>query len=159
MSLHYIIDGYNLIKHRCFNPSSRIRDQRLALFEFIRKEKLCGSVKNKVTVVFDGYAGDLNTGDYDIEVIFSQEQSADDKIKKIVQMQGNVRNIVVISDDREIKDFVKLCGMKAVGIEEFIQHKKKHKMPKDDESLKPELTYSMMLQINRELRKTWLKDP
>ncbi len=57
MSLHYIIDGYNLIKHRSFIPASNIHDPRFALIQFLRKKKPCGSPKNKVTIIFDGYWG------------------------------------------------------------------------------------------------------
>ena len=156
MSLHYIIDGYNLIKHRSFPPAKKTGDERLVLLEFIRTKKLCGSSRNKITVVFDGYAGDFKTGDCDIEVIFSQELTADERIKKIVCARGNTVNFVVISDDREIKDFVKSSRVKAVGIEEFIHHKKK-KANLEDESLKPELTYSAMHKINQELKQIWLK--
>jgi len=157
MSLHYIFDGYNFIKHRSFPSAKKSRDERLSLLEFIRTEKLCGSSKNKITVVFDGYAGDFNARDYDIEVIFSQELSADERIKKIIQKLPNTKNIVVISDDKEIKFFVKSCRAKAVGIEEFIRHKKKKVNLAEDDSLKPELTYSAMHKINRELRKVWLE--
>jgi predicted RNA-binding protein with PIN domain len=156
MSLHYIIDGYNLTKHQSFQPSRKIKDERISLLEFIRTEKLCGSSRNKITVVFDGYAGDFKTGDCDIEVIFSQELTADERIKKIIQARGNNKNAVVISDDKEIKYFVRFCGMKAVGIEEFIRHKKK-KTNVEDDSLKPELTYSAMHKINQELKQIWLK--
>jgi predicted RNA-binding protein with PIN domain len=156
MSLHYIIDGYNFTKHQLFPLANKIKDERLSLLEFIGREKLCGSCKNKITVVFDGYAGDFKTGEYNIEVIFSCEVTADERIKKIIETQGNNKNTVVISDDKEIKYFVKSCGMKALGIEEFINHKKK-KINLEDESLKPELTYSAMYKINQELRQIWLK--
>jgi predicted RNA-binding protein with PIN domain len=157
MSLHYIIDGYNLIKHQSFQPAKKIKDERFCLLEFIRTEKLCGSPRNKITVVFDGYAGGFNAKDCDIEVIFSQEQTADEKIKKIIQSRGSTRNAVVISDDKEIKYFVRSSGMKAVGVEEFIRHKKRKSSFVGDESLKPELTYSAMHKINQELRQIWLR--
>jgi predicted RNA-binding protein with PIN domain len=157
MSLHYVIDGYNLLRHNLYRPGCKISDERLGLLDFIRKEKLCGSLKNKVTVVFDGFPGNLNIRGGDIEVIFSQEESADDKIKKIIHKRCDVKSIVVVSDDREVKDFVKLQGVKASGIEEFIQPKRKHRSCREIESLKPELTYSLMHKINQELRQLWLK--
>ena len=157
MSLHYIIDGYNLLKHRLFKPCGKSADERFALLDFIKKERLCGSAKNKITVVFDGYIGNANLGGSDIEVMFSQEQSADDRIKKIVHNREGAKNIVVVSDDREIRDFVKLAGFKSVGIEEFIQPKKRNAISRQAETLKPEITYSAMHKINQELRQLWLK--
>ena len=70
MSLHYVIDGYNLIKHQAFFFADRFKDGRLALIQFLRSEKPCGSPKNKITVVFDGYPRGLDFQDTDIEIIF-----------------------------------------------------------------------------------------
>ena len=157
MSLHYVIDGYNLLRHNSFRPPRKNADEKLSLLDFIRKERPCGSLKNKITVVFDGHPGSSIIRDADIEIVFSREQTADDKIKKIIHKRADVKNIVVVSDDREVKDFVKLEGAKASGIEEFIQPKKKYRSSQEIESLKPELTYSLMHKINQELRQLWLK--
>ena len=56
MSLRYIIDGYNIINHPLFAKTSRkSQDVRVALLNFLRVHKPCGSPKNKISVVFDGY--------------------------------------------------------------------------------------------------------
>ena len=120
MSLHYIIDGYNLIKHRSFAPSANIHDPRFALVQFLRREKPCGSLKNKVTIVFDGYSGDLSLRGLEFEVIFSCETSADERIKKMVESEPLPKSLVVVSDDRQIRDFAKLCGVVSLGIDEFL---------------------------------------
>ena len=76
MSLRYAIDGYNIIKHPLFTQQAakKIQDSRIFLLEFIRINRLCGSRKNKITVVFDGYPDSRYPGyDEDMEVIFSRK--------------------------------------------------------------------------------------
>lgn len=161
MSLHYIIDGYNIINHPLFakNHKKVIKDSRKALLEFIRIRRLCGSPKNKITVVFDGHSNitELKQNDNNINVIFSKKETADEKIKKIVgKPLGNAKNIVVVSDDKDIRFFVKALGARSIGIEEFIGAKEKPIACQDSDSIKPELNYSQIQKINQELKKIWL---
>jgi len=128
-----------------------------AVASFIRAKKLTGSLKNKVTLVFDGYPPpDFSGSEENTDMIFSRRISADEKIKKIIEESANRKNIIVVSDDREISFMVKSLGARCIGIEEFIGAKEKRKAA-DKELLKPELSYSEMHKINQELRKIWLK--
>jgi len=158
MSLQFVIDGYNIIKHPKFTRTNKkIEDARFALLEFIREKKLSGSPKNKVSVVFDGYPDSRHPGyNSKFEAIFTKKESADERIRRIVEYSGSPKNIVVVSDDREIKYFCRSFGARILGVEEFITRSEKSQ-PKDDSS-KPELTYSQMHKINEELRKIWLKE-
>ena len=126
--------------------------------DFIRVNRLYGSRNNKIIVVFDGYPDSRYPNpDTEIEVIFSRKESADEKIKRMVAESGNVKNIVVVSDDKEIKFFSRSSGALVQGIEEFLKLKEKIKEKKED-LFKPELTYSEMHKINQELRNIWLKE-
>lgn len=161
MSLRFIIDGYNLIKHASFRDVPlRQADARIRLLEFIKRERLSGSMRNKVTVVFDGYC-DLDealASRFDIEVIFSRRETADETIKRMVENSADPRCIAVVSDDREIRLFVKSCGSRPVGIDEFLSRKDKaQRRLKGREPLKPELNYTQIHKINQELKKLWLK--
>ena len=160
MSLQFIIDGYNIIHHPCFRQliAKQIKSPKIQLIEFIRINKLCGSLKNKITAVFDGYsdlAFSKEVEKVDMGIIFSRKESADEEIKKMVEESDNPKNTVVVSDDKEIRFFVKSMGAKAMGVEEFI--KGKEKSPRNNISLKPELTYTQMHKINQELKSIWLK--
>ncbi len=160
MSLQYIIDGYNVVKHASFSPPKASRDPRGALLERIRSQGLCGSLKNRVTIVFDGFPG---TGGAvplrgTIETVFSGEKSADDVIKRMVEQSGNPRTVIVVSDDREIAFYVKAAGAHCLGVEEFIGAKKKRTLREETLSApKSDLTYTQMARINSELKKLWLE--
>ena len=108
-------------------------------------------------MVFDGYPPmpfERNKGD--IEVVFSRGQSADEKIKKIVESNPRRKDIVVVSDDKEIIYAVKLSGARALTVAEFITEKE-FKAQGQSQVIKPELSFTEMDKINKELKEIWLK--
>ncbi len=126
--------------------------------ESLSQDRLCGSPRNKITVVFDGYRDrSFENRDSDIHVVFSENVTADQKIKKLIEGSANPKNIIVVTDDKEIKLFARLFKCKAMGVAEFIPEKAK--MDKSEkEPLKAELTYSQRQKINEEFRRLWLKE-
>lgn len=159
MSLQYVIDGYNIIHHPIFTGlcNKKIKDPRSALLDLIKTKRLTGSPKNKAVIVFDGYNNlSCRMEDADeISVIFSGDQTADERINNIVKKSANPKNVFVVSDDKEIKLSAKLAGAKTKSVEEFIGPKIGRQIK--EEPLKSELNLSQMFQINAELRKIWLK--
>ncbi len=158
MSLLYIIDAYNIINHIQGPIRKKIKDPQRALLEFLKNRRLERNSKSKITVVFDGYpkVAAQKLDETDIDVVFSKEETADARIKRLVQASKNPKNIVVISDDREIRFFVKSIGARSIGVEEFINPQVKPQRKKED-LIKPELNYSQISKINQELKAIWLK--
>ncbi|MBP7215734.1 MAG: NYN domain-containing protein [Candidatus Omnitrophica bacterium] len=159
MSLQYIIDGYNLLHHKLLtlNAGSVSKDPQNALLEFIQFNALCGSAHNKITVIFDGYPeGGLDLRKGAIEVIFSRDKTADERINALLESSRDVKNIRVVSDDKQIRLFARGIGAQSVKIEDFLQPLIKRKR-KQDISSELKLSYSKQLEITRELRKIWLK--
>ena len=160
MPLQYVIDAYNTINHIQFSPiRKKIKDPQRALLEFIKNRRFGRNSQSKITVVFDGYpkVSAQNLAETDIDVIFSREETADARIKMMVEASKNPKNIVVVSDDREIIFFVKYVGCRSMGVEEFINPQVKPQRKKED-LIKPELNYSQISKINQELKALWLKD-
>lgn len=157
MPLHYIIDGYNLLKNRAFLSEVKPRQNpRRELIDFIRRKV---SPKNKVTVVFDGYPDSLREqlDEPGVTVIFSRDISADDKIRKILEAEPakNLKETIVISNDRQILSCAGMTGAGSSQVEEFVapaaRRIRKHNEPKT------ELSYTETAKINNELKKLWLK--
>lgn len=161
MSLQYIIDGYNLLNHPLFAQThKKSRSQHLSLLEFIRAKKPSASRKNQITVVFDGYPpADFKPqeGFSGINVIFSRDVSADEKIKKMLEKAQDPRQITVVSDDKEVKFFARANRAKSLAIEEFAKAAKINAKTSKSDSLKPELSYVQIDKINQELEHLWLK--
>lgn len=159
MPLQYVIDAYNTINHIQFSPiRKKIKDPQRALLEFIQNRRFGRNFQGKITVVFDGYptVSAQNLAETDINVVFSREETADARIKIMVEASKNPKNIVVVSDDREIIFFVKSIGACAIGVEEFINPQEKPQRKKEG-LIKPELNYSQISKINQELKALWLK--
>lgn len=160
MPSQYIIDAYNITNHITFIPiRKKIRDPQKALLEFLKHQRLYKKSKSKITVVFDGYpqVSAQKLDEADIDVVFSREETADAKIKRLVESSNNPGDIAVVSDDREVQFFIKSAGARAIGVEEFINPPKKAQT-KNEGLIKPELNYSQINKINQELKALWLKD-
>ena len=160
MSLHYIIDGYNILHHPNLAPANKkIQDPKAALLEFIKINRLTGSLKNKITLVFDGYpdASGKSRDSADIEIIFSRQESADERIKRIVENSSGRKNIIVVSDDKEIRFCVKAAGASCLSVAEFTHLKVKPAHLQKTDTRKTELSYSQIQKINQECEKIWLK--
>ncbi|TAM41266.1 hypothetical protein EPN54_02025 [bacterium] len=161
MSLQYIIDAYNLINHPQFNPPSRgFSSVQASLVEFIKINKLSGSQKNKVIIVFDGYpkAGLQIPEEPGMLCLFSRGIEADEKIKELVEESSQPGNIIVVSDDRQVQMGARLLRAQTCGVEEFIRGKKS-KLRADtgrEEDEDNKVSYSKMQKINAELKKKWL---
>jgi predicted RNA-binding protein with PIN domain len=160
MSLHYVIDGYNVIRHASF-VSKVSSSPAAALINCIRNKRLCGSLKNKVTLVFDGYPTISNPYQPagDCEVLFSQDQNADDRIRYLVEHIDNPKIVIVVTDDRSVQFHAKAAGASILGVEEFMNAKEESAQRKRErEDRKPEISSVDAEKINREFRKLWLNE-
>ena len=156
MSLQFIIDGYNVINHPGFNRLSNKHtpDKRVEFISLIKKNNLCGSSNNKAIVIFDGHSVDLEGYDFSpvAKVIFSRNESADQRIKRIVEDSLNPKNIVVVTDDKEIVYFCKSLKAKVMPVADFLISETAAKNAKPDSSGQ-DLSYQQVAEINNELKK------
>ena len=156
--VHYIIDGYNVVKQLQFLTDKKLKDGRDGLVRLLQTERPQGSIKNRVTIVFDGNSESLMPTSikekYNIEIIFSDDEIADDKIKRLVKKSANPRNICVVTDDRELRDAVKMYGAKPLHVNEFIKPKEVIKYPGRNEKI---IKIEERQKITQELKKIWLQ--
>jgi len=160
MSLQYIIDAYNLINHPQFKAAKPALNIQHSLANFIKFNKLTGSINNRVILVFDGYPPpkqDIPEGD-GLVCMFSRKLEADELIKRIVEESVSIGNIIVVSDDRQVQLSAKLLHARSSGIEEFVCKNKNNKFASKASSgiVEAKLTYSQMQKINAEFKKLWL---
>ncbi len=159
MSLQYIIDAYNLINHPAFKPAARPVNIQQGLADFVRFNKLSGSSNNRVILVFDGYPPrkeDIPQAD-GLICMFSRSEQADELIKRFTEESLSPRNIVVVSDDKEVQLAAKLLRAQVLSVEEFVNGKKARAQNRGKaEGPDFNLSYSKMQKINAELKKKWL---
>lgn len=159
MSLRYIIDAYNLINHPLFNPRSRkLSDPRRALADFIISNKLTGSRKNKVVLVFDGYPPTEETpAEEGLTCLFSRMIEADDLIRKLLEESGRTSEIIVVSDDRQVQESARMFRAGVCSVEVFICAKNVRGRGSAGAEEDTKVSYSKMQIINEELKKRWLE--
>lgn len=151
--LRYYIDGYNLL-HRIPELDDSPSPQG-ELVRFIKKHRLTGSHNNSVVIVFDGHEPPGMPAERSYSIVFSEGRSADDVIKERVAKTKNRSQVVVVSDDREIRDCARGDGATVCRIDEFLS-RASGSSHKDDEDSK-DLAPSSMMDITDELKKIWLK--
>lgn len=134
----------------------------MALPILINNKKLAGSSNNKVIIVFDGYATPddsrlLREVNSDIKIIFSESESADERIREIAESAAGNKNVIIVSDDNEVKLCAKLFRIKHSSVQEFLKDTNKKTSKQKEEASDPGLNYSQVNSINQELRKLWLR--
>jgi len=161
MSLHYLLDGYNILKQiSAFNDLS-LQDGRCALIRWIENARPQGSVNNTVTVIFDGnpdFFGAAPQGD--TRVIF-YDGSADDKIKLMVEEDPKRGSCVVVSDDKEIVLYARALGARSMGVRAFTS--KPGMRDRGCPNMRQDpggkyISLSRQEKINKEMSLIWLKE-
>lgn len=130
----YIIDGNNLIGKIRTLSALQAKDKQASRekLAFIVERYFAGK-KVEVNLHFDGFANQkISTSK--IKLFFSNELSADEKIKKQIGSVKNNRNTMVVSSDNNIKDFAKICGCTIVLSEDFGKEITKSKNTDDEET-------------------------
>ena len=151
--LVYIIDAFNLI-HKVPELKASGTPHR-ALIGYLRRRRLTGSSNNRVIIVFDGnMVSDIGRVESGFEIFFSGQGSADDIIKSKVSGIKGKSEVIVVSDDRQIRDSIRSQGARALHILEFVKSKTKKKKEPDTK----DISYSLQQEITEELRKIWLSE-
>jgi uncharacterized protein len=133
---HYIIDGNNLIGkisslQHLQNKNKQSSRDKLA---FILESYFHGKPNNKVSLHYDGFPGQ-SIKVQNIKIIYSGKKTADDEIKSQIEHEKNSRNLIVVSSDRNLKDFASVCGCGWVSCEDFA-HEILNRSPEDEEKKK-----------------------
>lgn len=152
--LIFLIDGFNLFhKIGSMRNSPRPRNDLVA---YIRSMRLTGSVNNKVVIVFDGHDNGEVSTERDYHIVFSRDRTADAVIKSRIEATRNRSQLVVVSDDREIRDFARGMGVNVKGTADFLakaQDKTQTTIPKDEK----EMELLAKERLKKELEDIWTK--
>ncbi len=123
MKRKILIDGYNLLyqfpelRRKLERDSEGARDMLVSYLASYAIEK-----DFAVVVVFDGNrrTARLTKRKKGIKIIFSKStEDADFVIKKIIDRSGRNSDLVVVSSDKEIENYAKLCGVKTILSQRF----------------------------------------
>jgi hypothetical protein len=167
----YIVDAFNF-SHKVFSRDCQ-EDNHQLIIDFIWKNSLKGSDRNQLVLVFDGgvVEGLQNRG---FKLKFGNSRKADDVIKDLIRRVPEKTELIVVSDDNEIKSCARehqkiLCSISKfvskshLGAKTFSSsgNGKKSKCKTGfmrDDGLDKRLSPSRQESITEELSKIWLKN-
>jgi hypothetical protein len=123
MSLHIVIDGYNLIrqsKRLSHLEHTSLQEGREALVNNLASYKKIKPYP--MTVVFDGADApslvEKRSREKGIDIVFSRPgESADTVIKRLVRQEGE--RAMIVTSDKEVADFAAAHGAATIGSVEF----------------------------------------
>lgn len=165
MSLQYLLDGYNILHQLPTSDHQKFDEVRQQLLRMLEIQRPQGSLRNQLTIVFDGHPGMFHhAGNVSVKIIFSLDESADERIKKIVSGQGNKRNIIVVTDDRDVQYAVRALGAQVMDVQSFLGRVSKGQSSSSDKSSasskseqNKNLSKTLEFEITSEFAKIWLK--
>ena len=150
--------------------SLKLEDGRRGLVRFLEANRPQGSVRNSITIVFDGqedvWGGESSPG-ADVRVLFSKGETADDLIKRMVSAGGLPGETILVTDDRDLGYYCKAYGVVLWSVAEFMAQARKTgavlktgvrlKGPRPDAAEGKVISDRTANQINTELSRLWLK--
>ena len=117
MALHYLIDGYNLLRAPRIPPGTW-QKKREALLKLLSSRRPYG--RNQATVIFDSrQGGGERQARGRVEVLFAPG-SADDWIIEQVREVRNRRVVVVVSDDQGLRRMIRGTGTRWLSCAAFM---------------------------------------
>lgn len=145
-----------------------LEDQRRALVHYLETRRPQGSSRNRVTVVFDGSANVIGSSEAAfVEVVFSRNESADEKIQRMVESSSRKKDIVVVTNDRAIQYAVRAVGARVIGVAEFLAKSqpagrsivegKRSSTRKSKGQSSKDISKVIEFKINDEMSKIWLE--
>lgn len=135
MKKHYIIDGNNLIgkipKLWKMQQKEKQSSREGLVYQL---ERYFYYKKIKVSLHFDGYKN-ANIRAKGINIIYSENRIADNKIKDEISLSNNPKLITVVSSDFNVLDFARVNSCSTIKSEVFAREMNKKDDIADEERL------------------------
>lgn len=133
--ISYIIDGNNLIGKSKSLMRLQTKDRQSSREKLVViLDRYFYNRKNSVTLHLDGFPGQKISSSAKLKIVYSQNLTADEKIKKQIEGTTARKNTVVITSDNNIAQFARVCSCKVVSSEEFLKMLENADKVDDEES-------------------------
>lgn len=118
----YLIDGNNVIGKDAELKSVQNRDPQDSREKLAFKlDRYFSKKKYKVHLHFDGHTKDaIKTSK--LRIHYSDNKTADEKIREQIEFAKNPKNLIVVTSDRALSEFAKVCSCSVVKSEEFVNN-------------------------------------
>jgi len=132
---YYIIDGNNLIGkinklwHLQKVDGQKAREQLVFMLE-----RYFAGKKVKVSLHFDGFPKDVIKTSK-LKIIYSENKTADDRIKNEIDIANNPKLITVVSSDLSVFNYAKANSCKRIKSEQFAKQLSGKKSGNDEDDI------------------------
>jgi len=117
--LTYIIDGNNLIGKISSLMNLQKKDKQASREKLAHVlDRYFTNKKANVTLHFDGHPNSKINA-LKMKIVYSENQTADDKIKKQISQFKSPRNLIVITSDSNLAQFAKVCSCNVNSSDDF----------------------------------------
>ena len=131
----YIIDGNNLIGKISELWSIQKKDKQLSRIKLVKYlDQYFRGKKVNVSLHFDGFPGD-SIPSSSCRIFYSNNRSADSKIKKEIDNEKSPKTIAVISSDHSVQNYAKVNSCKVLKSEDFAKEMKSNKNKSSEEEI------------------------
>jgi predicted RNA-binding protein with PIN domain len=132
--LTYIIDGNNLIGKISSLMNLQKKDKQASREKLVYiLDRYFVQKKANVSLHLDGHPGG-RINSLKMKIFYSENQTADEKIKKQISQSKSPRNIIVITSDSNLAQFAKVCSNTVVSSDEFAAEIKKSTSNADEDA-------------------------
>ncbi len=132
--LNYIIDGNNLIGKISSLMQLQKKDKQASREKLVNiLDRFFSNKKAHVTLHLDGHSG-LGINSTRMKIVYSENQTADERIKKQIAQSKSPRNIIVVTSDSNISQFAKVCSSNVILSEIFAAEIRKNNFEEDEQS-------------------------
>jgi len=133
--LTYIIDGNNLIGKISSLMNLQKKDKQASREKLVYiLDRYFIQKKSSVTLHLDGHPG-RRINSSKIKISYSENLTADEKIKKQISQSKSPKNIIVITSDSNLAQFAKVCSTTVISSDEFAASISKSNTGLEEESI------------------------
>lgn len=131
----YIIDGNNLIGKISSLMNLQKKDKQASREKLVYMlDRYFVQKKANISLHLDGHqAGKVNSAK--MKIIYSENVTADEKIKKQISQSKSPRNITVVTSDSNLAQFARVCSTNIISSEEFAAQINKSNTTLDEENI------------------------
>jgi predicted RNA-binding protein with PIN domain len=133
--LAYIIDGNNLIGKISSLMNLQKKDKQASREKLVYMlDRYFINKKASVFLHFDGHPS-VKINSSKMKIMYSENQTADDKIKKQISQSKSPRNLIVVTSDSNLAQFAKVCSCTIYSSDDFAAEINKGDNNLDEQSI------------------------
>lgn len=133
--IQFIIDGNNLIGKLAELKKIQKKDKQSSREKLVfMLDRYFETKKLRVSLHLDGYPGD-HIGANRMHIVYSENKTADEKIKLEIDKSKNKRLLSIVTSDRNLMEYARVNSCKVIKSENFVKELTRTKAENSEEKI------------------------